>query len=198
MKYSPLLEALIEAFRCLPGVGPKSAQRMAFHLLERGREKGMHLADSLSEAIEKIQHCEQCRNFSEAPLCGICASTKREHQVICVVETPADVVAIEQAHSFRGRYFVLMGHLSPIDGIGPEDIGLPLLQAQCKQHNISEMILATNTTVEGETTAHYIAEMAKQLNIQTSRLAHGIPLGGELIYSDPNTLAHAFERRVPT
>jgi len=195
MKYSPLLEELIEAFRCLPGVGPKSAQRMAFHLLERKREKGLELADTLTNALKNIEHCTQCRNFSETPICTICSSPKREQQMICIVETPADVIAIEQAHLFQGRYFVLMGHLSPIDGIGPENIGLPLLYTQCEQAKVTEMILATNTTVEGEATAHYISEMAKKLNIKTSRIAHGIPLGGELVYTDPNTLAHAFSKR---
>lgn len=195
MSYSPLLSELIQALRCLPGVGPKTAQRMAFHLLERQRSQGLQLADSIANALEKIQHCQRCRNFTEDTLCSLCQNPKRDIHLLCIVESPADIIAIEQTASFRGRYFVLMGHLSPLDGIGPKELQLPLLQEQLQSGEVKEIILATNTTVEGEATAHYIAEMAKPFNIRISRLAHGIPLGGELEYVDSGTLLHAFQGR---
>lgn len=195
MQFSPLIQQLIEALRCLPSVGPKSAQRMAFHLLERDREGALLLAKSLTEAVEGIGHCETCRTFSETPRCPICTSEKRDISKLCIVETPADVLNIEQATGFQGRYFVLMGHLSPLDGIGPNDLGLDQLAKQLASGEIKEIILATNPTVEGEATAHYIAEIASANHIQATRLAHGIPLGGELEFVDSGTLSHAFSGR---
>jgi recombination protein RecR len=191
MSSSPLLNELIEALRCLPGVGGKSAQRMAFHLLERERERGMKLATVLQQAMEKIGHCTRCRNFSETPVCGICASSSRDRHVLCVVESPTDLVAIEQATGFRGQYFVLMGRLSPLDGLGPEELGLGLLSERLAEGEVEELILATNPTVEGEATAHYLAQLARAAGIKPTRLAHGVPLGGELEYVDRGTLAHA-------
>ncbi|MFD2166346.1 recombination mediator RecR [Thalassotalea euphylliae] len=196
MKFSPLVQELIESFRCLPGVGAKTAQRMAFHLLERNRNGGAKLAETLSEAMENVGHCKQCRNFTEQELCDICESPRRQQsELLCVVESPADVIAIEQTGEFQGRYFVLMGHLSPIDGIGPSDLGLDILAKQLESGNIKEVILATNPTVEGEATAHYIAEMSKSYDVNLSRIAHGVPVGGELEYVDGNTLSHALSGR---
>lgn len=196
MAFSPLLTQLIESLRCLPGVGQKSAQRMAFHLLERQRDNGLKLADSLTQAITNVGHCKRCRTFSEEELCRICTHAQRDESLLCVVESPADVLAIEQTGSYRGRYFVLMGHLSPLDGIGPEDLGLDKFHNMLSQENpIKEVILATNPTVEGEATAHYIASMLKKLNIKATRIAHGVPLGGELEYVDGGTLMHALAGR---
>lgn len=195
MSQSPLLQQLIEAFCCLPGVGPKSAQRMAFHLLERDRDGALKLSSVLQKAVDEIGNCKQCRTLSETEICNICSDTRRDQTLLCVVETPVDVLAIEQATDFKGTYFVLMGHLSPLDGIGPEELGMDLLETRMKQGNIQEVILATNPTVEGETTAHYISQMAEEYGIQPTRLAHGIPLGGELEYIDGGTLAHAFSGR---
>ena len=195
MSQSPLLLQLIEALRCLPGVGPKSAQRMAFHLLERDRKGASQLSLSLEQAVQQIGHCSQCRTLSETDICDFCTDSRRNDELLCVVETPADVLAINQATDFRGRYFVLMGHLSPLDGIGPKELGLDLLEQRLQQGLIKEIILATNPTVEGETTAHYISEMAAEYGIVATRLAHGIPLGGELEYIDGGTLAHAFSGR---
>jgi len=196
MKFSPLVQELIDSLKCLPSVGAKSAQRMAFHLLERNRIGGSKLAKSLATAMENIGHCQQCRNFTEEALCDICQSPKREiAQQLCIVEGPADVIAIEQTGEFQGRYFVLMGHLSPIDGIGPDDLGLDILEKQLASSQFSEVILATNPTVEGEATAHFIAELAKQYNVNISRIAHGVPVGGELEYVDGNTLSHALSGR---
>ncbi len=192
---SPLLQKLIDALKCLPGVGPKSAQRMAFHLLERDRQGALALAAALTEAVENIGHCTSCRTLSETDICEICASTSRDDSVLCVVETPADVLAIEHIAEFRGRYFVLMGHLSPLDGIGPEELGLDLLDQKLAGGDIRELILATNPTVEGETTAHYISGMAAEHGVEATRIAHGVPLGGELEYIDAGTLAHAFSGR---
>ena len=197
MKFSPALENLVEALRCLPGVGPKSAQRMTLHLLERDREGAKALAAALQEAAEKVDHCSRCRNFTELDVCEICSDPRRERSMICVVESPADVLALEQTASYRGLYFVLMGHLSPIDGIGPEEIGLDLFQRRVEQENISEVILATNPTVEGEATAYFLSEMLAPLPARLSRIAHGVPLGGELEYVDGSTLAHALSGRVP-
>ena len=194
MKEQTLLEQVIEAFRCLPGVGPKSAQRMLLHLLQRDREGGRRLARILSEAIEKIGHCKSCRNLTEAELCEICTDGKRESNIICVVEAPPDVIAIEQSLSFNGQYFVLMGTLSPIDGRGPDEIGIDHLVRRCES-GIQEIILAVSSTVEGEATAHYISEALKPLNVTISRLAQGIPLGGELEFVDGGTLSHAFDGR---
>ncbi len=192
---SPLLEQLIDALKCLPGVGPRSAQRMAFHLLERDRNGGKELAATLVQALDNIGHCEQCRTLSELPICPICASESRDSSLLCVVETPADVLAIEHIGEYRGKYFVLMGHLSPLDGIGPEELGLDLLEQRLAGGDIKELIIATNPTVEGETTAHYLSEMAADHEVLASRIAHGVPLGGELEYIDAGTLAHAFSGR---
>ncbi|HET7307635.1 MAG TPA: recombination mediator RecR [Gammaproteobacteria bacterium] len=193
--YSPLLGSLIDGLRCLPGVGPKSAQRMAFHLLERNRDGARRLADALTAAVEGIGHCRRCRMLTEGELCGICRAANRDEALLCVVETPADVAAIEQAAIYRGRYFVLMGRLSPMDGIGPAELGLDQLEAQLDGGGIDEIILATNSTVEGEATAHYIGELAAERKIRTSRIASGVPVGGELEYVDGGTLALAFSGR---
>lgn len=195
MGYSTLLDELIDALRCLPGVGPRSAQRMTFHLLERDREGAERLASALREAASRVGHCERCRNLSETPLCELCANPARDDGVLCVVESPADVLAIEQAAVHNGRYFVLMGRLSPLDGIGPEDLGLDLLERRLNEGQVREVILATNPTVEGETTAHYIAEMAKQRGLKATRIAHGVPMGGELEYVDGGTLSRALADR---
>lgn len=195
MKFSPLLEQLIESLRCLPGVGPKTAQRMAFQLLERGREKGTHLASTLHAAMQHIHHCKRCRTFSETEFCKCCMSPHRDPSLLCIVESPIDMVAVEQMGSYRGLFFVLMGHLSPLDGIGPDDLGIKQLMALLTQGDIKEVILATNPTVEGEATAHYLAEIIKPYAIKVTRLAHGVPLGGELEYIDSGTLAHAFAGR---
>lgn len=195
MSDSPLINQLTDALRCLPGVGPKSAQRMAFHLLERDRDGGIRLGDSLQRAMEAVGRCEQCRTLTEKTLCAICADSRRDASTICVVETPTDVLAFEQSASYRGLYFVLMGHLSPIDGIGPQEIGVSFLLQRLQQESVKEVILATNPTVEGEATAFYITEQVKQLGIDVSRIAHGVPLGGELEYVDAGTLAHALSGR---
>ncbi len=192
MQSSPLLENLIEHLRCLPGVGPKSAQRMAYHLLQRDRSGGMNLAGALTEAMSKIGHCTHCRTFTEEESCAICNNPRRQNSgFLCVVEQPSDIPAIEQTGQFSGRYFVLMGHLSPLDGIGPKEIGLDLLQKRLQHESFYEVILATNPTVEGEATANYIAEMCFQHNIKVSRIAHGIPIGGELETVDGTTLSHS-------
>ena len=191
----PLLEQLVEAFRVLPGVGQKTAQRMAYHVLERGRDGGRRLAEVLGEAVEKIGHCERCRDFSEAPLCPTCASASRDAHQLCAVESPADRLAIEQATGYRGLYFVLQGRLSPLDGIGPRELGLHLLGERLAQGEVQELIIATNPTVEGEATAHYLAQLARQHGVRPSRPAHGLPLGGELEYVDRGTLSHAFGSR---
>jgi recombination protein RecR len=196
MKFSPLVQELIDSLKCLPGVGAKSAQRMAFHLLERNRRGGTKLAHTLESAMTDIGHCQSCRNFTEEDFCEICLSPKRKiATTLCVVESPGDVIAIEQTGEFNGKYFVLMGHLSPIDGIGPEDLGLNILEKQFASGQFSEVILATNPTVEGEATAHFIAELAQQFQVNISRIAHGVPVGGELEYVDGNTLSHALSGR---
>ncbi|MFT5637114.1 MAG: recombination protein RecR [Cognaticolwellia sp.] len=196
MKFSPLVQELIDSLKCLPGVGAKSAQRMAFHLLERNRRGGSKLSQTLALAMANIGHCKQCRNFTEEALCEICQSPKRKIATqLCIVETPADVIAIEQTGEFQGRYFVLMGHLSPLDGIGPDDLGLDVLEKQLATGQFSEVILATNPTVEGEATAHFIAELTQTHDVEISRIAHGVPVGGELEYVDGNTLAHALSGR---
>lgn len=192
---SKLLDDLIEALRCLPGVGGKSAQRMAFHLLERERERGLKLAAVMEQAMRRIGHCERCRNFSEEPLCSLCSNPSRDRQVLCVVESPTDLAAIEQATGYRGQYFVLMGRLSPLDGLGPEELGLAQLTQRLGEGEIEELIIATNPTVEGEATAHYLAQLARAGGVRPTRLAHGVPLGGELEYVDRSTLAHAFGGR---
>ena len=195
MSSSPLIEELIDAFRCLPGVGQKSAQRMSLHLLERNRQGGQRLSEVLAGALEKIGNCRQCRNLSEEPVCGICANPARERRFCCVVESPADVLAIEQAGTYRGLYFVLMGHLSPIDGIGPEQLGIGLLLERIAEGSFEEVILACNATVEGDATAWYIAEQLRYAEVAVSRIAHGVPVGGELEFTDGGTLAHAFSGR---
>ncbi len=195
MSGSPLLQNLVDALRCLPGVGPKSAQRMAYHLLQREREGGRRLARALMDAMDRIGHCRVCRTLSELDVCGICASDKRDRSLLCVVESPVDLSAIEQSASYAGLYFVLMGHLSPLDGIGPSEIGLDLLDQRLSAGEVQELILATNPTVEGEATAHYISEMALAKGVRATRIAHGVPLGGELEYVDSGTLSHAFAGR---
>jgi recombination protein RecR len=195
MSAAPLLDELIEALRCLPGVGQKSAQRMALQLLERNREGGRRLAAVLAEAMQRIGNCESCRNFSEQPLCAICRNPSRDSELLCVVESPADQAAIETATGFRGRYFVLLGRLSPLDGLGPRELGLDLLATRLASGEVREMIIATNPTVEGEATAYYLGQLARQHGVRPSRLAHGVPLGGELEYIDRGTLAHAFGMR---
>ncbi|PCH86095.1 MAG: recombination protein RecR [Piscirickettsiaceae bacterium] len=191
----PILQQLMDALRCLPGVGPKSSQRMAFHLLERDRQGAFHLAESLAEAVDKIGHCHTCQTLSSMVECALCSDQRRDKQLLCVVETPADVMALESATSFKGLYFVLNGRLSPLDGLGPADIGLDKLAERIKEGELTEIILATNPTVEGEATAHYIAEMAKKHSVRATRIAHGVPLGGELEYIDGGTLSHAFSGR---
>ena len=195
MSFSPLIDQLVDALRCLPGVGPKSAQRMAFYLLERDRVGGFKLASQLEKAMEGVARCKQCRTLTEQELCSICQNQKRDHSIICVVETPADVLAFEQSGSYQGLYFVLMGHLSPIDGIGPAEIGVSHLIERLQLEEIVEVILATNPTVEGEATAYYITEQVKARGISVSRIAHGVPLGGELEFVDAGTLAHALNGR---
>lgn len=201
--FSPLIEDLIRALRCLPGVGPKSAQRMAMYLLEKDRDAAGLLASSLQQAVEKVGRCSRCRTLTEQEICAMCNNTRRDHSLLCVVETPADVLAIEQAGNYHGLYFVLHGHLSPIDGVGPADIGLDVLGERLGERQdseqagsaINELIIATNPTVEGEATAQFIAERARAKGIAVSRIAHGVPIGGELEYIDGGTLAHAFNSR---
>lgn len=195
MRYPPRLAGLIEALRRLPGVGPRSAQRMAFHLLEKDREGAALLAGAITSAVEGIGRCGRCRMFTETETCEICRSPTRDAALLCVVETPADVVAVETGSGFSGRYFVLMGHLSPLDGIGPEELGLDRLEAVLGEGGIAEVILATNPTVEGEATAHYIAQLCLRHDIRATRIAHGVPVGGELEYVDSGTLSHAFAGR---
>lgn len=190
-----LIAQLISALRCLPGVGPKSAQRMAFHLLERNRAGARNLAEKLLQAVERVGHCKECRTLSEAEVCSVCANPRRNRTLLCVVESPADVQAIEQSATYNGLYFVLMGRLSPLDGIGPEEIGLDMLQERFSAGEVQEVILATNSTVEGEATAHFIAEMARARGLRTTRIAQGIPVGGELEYIDGGTLARALVGR---
>lgn len=193
MQNSPLLENLIEAFRALPGVGPKSAQRMAYYLLQRNRSGGIALSKALNEAMTHIGHCKSCRTFTEEDECAICQNYRRQSNgQLCIVEMPADIQAIEQTGQFSGRYFVLMGHLSPLDGIGPREIGLDLLQQRLEEESFYEVILATNPTIEGDATANYIAEMCLERNIKVTRIAHGIPVGSELEMIDGTSLSHSF------
>ncbi|HEY3809516.1 MAG TPA: recombination mediator RecR [Steroidobacteraceae bacterium] len=195
MKHSPALSALIEALRTLPGVGPKSAQRMAFHLLQSGRPGAKALSVALDTALDRVGRCSRCRMLTEGALCGICGNPQRDASQICVVESPADVVAIEQSGGYRGRYFVLMGRLSPLDGIGPEELGAHEFEALLSEGVVCEAILATNPTVEGEATAHFFSELVRARGIAASRIAHGVPVGGELEYVDGGTLAHALAGR---
>lgn len=195
MKLSPQLARLIDALRTLPGVGPKTAQRMAFHLLQEGRAGAESLATALSTALGAVRRCRRCRMLTETELCAVCESPLRDSALLCVVESPADVVAVEQSGSYRGRYFVLMGHLSPLDGVGPEQLGMRELDAILDEGLVRELILATNPTVEGEATAHFLAEIAARRGIPASRIAHGVPIGGEIEYVDGGTLARALAGR---
>ena len=190
-----LLQQLIEALRCLPGVGPKSAQRMAFFLLERDREAGRHLAQVMAQAMERIGRCRDCRTLSEGEVCDICGNPNRDRTLLCIVEQPSDIVAIEQATDYRGLYFVLGGRLSPLDGIGPEELALDVLQRRLRDAAVAEAILAISPTVEGSATAHYITDIAEGSGVRITRIAHGVPLGGELEFVDGGTLAHAFAGR---
>ena len=195
MSLSPLISRLIEALRCLPGVGPKSAQRMAFHLLERNRAAAGELARVIAEAVAEVGRCESCRTLSETALCPVCASARRDARTLCVVETPADMAAIDASGVYRGMFFVLMGHLSPLDGIGPDELGLDQLESRLDGGEIAEVVLATSSTVEGEATAHYLAEMARERGVRATRIAQGVPMGGELEFVDGGTLARAITAR---
>jgi len=195
MGISPLIDRLIEAFQVLPGVGPKGAQRMVLHLLQHNRSGGSQLALTLQEAISKVGHCQRCRTLCETEICRLCADERRLDSQLCVVESPADILAIDQAGGFRGRYFVLHGHLSPLDGIGPEELGMSALLERVQALAPDEVILATNPTVEGEATAHYISDMLQQQVAEITRIAHGVPLGGELEFIDGGTLVHALQGR---
>ncbi len=203
MIFSPSIQSLITALQCLPGVGPKSSQRMALHLLGRNRSAAAVLAECISIALDKIENCHICRIFSEETICPLCADARRDEKILCIVENPADLIALEQASVYRGKYFVLMGRLSPLDGLGPEALGFPLLKERLQQEPIEEVILATNSTMEGEATAHYLMAMIKQINqnkfdasIKVSRIAHGVPMGGELELIDGNTLGYALQGRI--
>lgn len=193
--FSPLIDQLILALRKLPGVGPKSAQRMALHLLERDRVGAQVLSEALAQAAETVKRCQKCRTLTEHDICSICSNPKRNQQLLCVVETPADVIALEQSCTFDGGYFVLLGRLSPIDGIGPKEIGIDVLEQRLIHEDIQELIIATNPTMEGEATSYYINERAKAHGVKVTRIAHGVPLGGELEYIDGGTLAHALSSR---
>jgi recombination protein RecR len=195
MKHSPALAVLIESLRTLPGVGPKSAQRMAFHLLQSGRQGARALSVALDGALERVGRCHRCRMLTEGALCVVCSNPQRDASQICVVESPADVVAIEESGGYRGRYFVLMGRLSPLDGVGPDELGAREFEALLESESVREVILATNPTVEGEATAHFFSELVRSRGIAASRIAHGVPVGGELEYVDGGTLAHAMAGR---
>jgi recombination protein RecR len=195
MSFSPIIDELINALRCLPGVGPKSAQRMAFQLLQQRRDGAAKLVRTLSSALEHVGQCNACRTLTEQSLCEICANPRRNRTILCVVESPIDALAIETAGSYHGLYFILHGKLSPIDGIGPAEIGISDLLNRLKAEPVEELILATNATLEGEATAFYIADRARELGINSSRIAHGVPLGGELEFVDGGTLSHAMSGR---
>lgn len=193
---SPLTKRLIDALHTLPGVGQKTAQRLAFHLLsENSREKGLALAQALQKALSDVHECRRCRLYTEETLCGLCRNPQRDPQLLCVVENPADVFAIEQTASYRGLYYVLQGHLSPLDGLGPQEIGIPALIERLHNEPVQELILATNPTMEGKATAHYIVSRVDTSRITCTRIAHGVPFGGELEYLDGGTLGHAFRSR---
>lgn len=192
---SPIVDELIQSLRCLPGVGPKTAQRMALYLLERNRAGAARLSESIGIALERVGHCEQCRTLTEDVLCHLCSNPTRDSRLLCIVGSPADLMAIEQTGSYRGLYFVLAGHLSPIDGVGPREIGIDALLLLLDRHPVQEIILANNPTVEGEATAYYIAGLLKDRPVLISRIAHGVPVGGELEYVDGGTLSHAFNGR---
>ena len=195
MAHGDLIDGLIDALRCLPGVGPRTAQRMTWHLLERNRDAGRRLAAVLADAMDRVGHCRECRTLTEQDLCPVCASPRRDRARICVVENPADVVRIEAGTDYRGVYFVLMGNLSPLDGIGPGDLGLDQLARRLGNGGVAELVLATGATAEGEATAHYLAEMAREHDVTATRIAQGVPLGGDLEFVDAGTLAHAFSGR---
>lgn len=195
MKHPPTLARLIDALNALPGVGPKTAQRLAFRLLQEQRTAARELSSALERALDAVGRCGRCRMLAEGPLCVLCAAPERDASQLCVVESPADVIAVENSGSYRGRYFVLMGHLSPLDGVGPDELGVPDLLEQLREGQVREVILATNSTVEGEATAHFIGELVRARGIRTSRIAHGVPFGGELEYVDGGTLAHALQGR---
>jgi recombination protein RecR len=192
---SPAIEGLKQALRRLPGVGPKSSQRMAFHLLARDRDGARQIAEALRAALDRVGHCRRCNDFSEDEICSLCASPRRDHSLLCVVESPADLSSIEQSSAYSGQYFVLMGRLSPLDGIGPDELGIHRLEALLDEGQVKEVILATNLTVEGEATAHYISELARARGIRATRIAYGVPVGGELEYTDRGTLARALTGR---
>lgn len=187
---------LVEALRCLPGIGPKSAQRIVYQLLNNKRERGLHLASCLQEAMQSIQHCIRCNNYTVNPLCAVCNHAQRDDSMLCIVETPADMHAIEQSQVYRGYYYVLMGKISPLDGIGPDQIGLPKLRQRIKSESIQEVILALSPTIEGQTTNHYINDLLQDLPIKLSQLAHGIPSGGELEFLDGHTIGNALRNRI--
>jgi len=195
MSSSPSLEALINALKCLPGVGQKSAQRMALHLIERDPEGARRLADATLNALDKVGHCKRCRNFADTELCDICTRPSRNPSIVCIVETPSDVLAIEASGAYQGGYFVLLGRLSPLDGFGPDQLGIEQLEQRLQEDGVSEVILATSATIEGDITAQFIADVAHKYNIETSRLARGIPLGGELEFVDSGTLSRALSGR---
>ncbi len=190
-----VLDALKEALRRLPGVGPKSAQRMAFHLLSRDREGARALACAMTQAVDRIVHCKRCNNLGEEELCAICASPRRDRSLLCIAETPSDLASLEQSGAYQGLYFVLMGRLSPLDGIGPEEIHIPRLEKLLDEGGVKEVVLATNPTAEGEATAHYIGELVRARGIKATRIAYGVPVGGELEYTDRSTLARALAGR---
>ncbi len=191
------LDELIEALRCLPGVGPKSAQRMAYHLLQRDHPGAARLSRALDQALQKIHHCARCNTFTEAEICERCASGKRNPALLCVVETPADLNMMEQTHAYGGMYYVLMGHISPLDGVGPRELRLEKLLARASDGVVREVVIATNFTNEGEATAHYIGEMLRARNVLVSRIARGLPVGGELEHTDTGTIAQALVERRP-
>ncbi|NIM26673.1 MAG: recombination protein RecR [Gammaproteobacteria bacterium] len=195
MSKDSLIQQLINAFRCLPGVGPKSAQRMTFYLLQRDRQGGRHLAESLVAAMSRVGNCRRCRTLSEKEVCAICENPKRDASQLCVVESPADMAAIEHGTGYRGQFFVLGGHLSPLDGIGPDELGVALLAQRLSEGEVGEVIIATGSTVEGQATAHYISELVHEKGIRVTRIAQGVPLGGELEFVDSSTLDHAIGER---
>jgi len=197
MKLSSALEELIEALRCVPGVGPKSAQRIAYYLMQHDKPGAERLARALETALQRIRRCAKCNSFTEQELCPLCSSPKRDASQLCVVETPGDLLMVEQTLAYKGLYFVLMGRLSPLDGIGPKEIGLDVMQRRLAGGEVNEVIVATNFTNEGEATAHYISEMLKPRGLRVTRIARGVPVGGELEYVDTGTLAQAFAERRP-
>lgn len=192
-----VLDELVDALRCLPGVGPKSAQRMALHLLQRDRKGAARLGEVMSRAMQSVQHCQQCRIFTEHAMCSYCSDTSRDPSQLCVVENPADVLAIEKSTDYRGRFFLLLGHLSPLDGVGPKDLGLDLLETRLNSGEVTELTLATNQSVEGQATARYITTLATDRHVSVLQIARGIPIGSELEFADSNTLSVAFEQRSP-